>query len=478
MEMFTLPAILSNLVLGIVRNRIDAGLTMALVAFCHCLRQDKQKLYNGGLQKALRCSFLSSLQAIALECHRSLLGPYPIKYRGQLVYPPECSEELLWLDKKLRQLAKDLKTAKISETAEIPLERLDDIACLLHDDGSINRERLEAVKERLVENALGEEEVPELYAQKVKAELFELLSDRFATEIKYTPDVRELVESQWLSQLNAKLDSQQLSIERIEEALQSKESREADAASLSIHLNMNIEELDIPKLEAVIDSLKGFSSGEVYLKLSKVEAGSVLLTLESDRVAGELIESLFQSGELSELAGIPVLAARLTLPLGSREQRKEAGVGRTLNNLSQWLDNILAEGWQTVEYFLNQDSNLAFSFAGAIRSREDELERLEGSQKAIKQYDLGERSVALVVKFARESNQEIAILLQVYPAAGTHLPPHLELMVLDEGGDNFLEARSGAADNCIQLEFSGEPGERFTIKIALGDASVAEAFAF
>ena len=51
-------------------------------------------------------------------------------------------------------------------------------------------------------------------------------------------------------------------------------------------------------------------------------------------------------------------------------------------------------------------------------------------------------------------------------------------MVLDEGGDNFLEARSGAADNCIQLEFSGEPGERFTIKIVLGDACITEDFAF
>ena len=47
--------------------------------------------------------------------------------------------------------------------------------------------------------------------------------------------------------------------------------------------------------------------------------------------------------------------------------------------------------------------------------------------------------------------------------------------MLDDIG-RFWGARSGKADNWIQLEFRGEPGERFSVKVALGDASIVEHF--
>jgi hypothetical protein len=50
-----------------------------------------------------------------------------------------------------------------------------------------------------------------------------------------------------------------------------------------------------------------------------------------------------------------------------------------------------------------------------------------------------------------------------------------ELIVLDDTAV-FWGARSGKADNWIQLEFRGEPGERFSVKVALGDASIVETF--
>ncbi len=39
-----------------------------------------------------------------------------------------------------------------------------------------------------------------------------------------------------------------------------------------------------------------------------------------------------------------------------------------------------------------------------------------------------------------------------------------------------IAARSRSADNWIQWEFRGEPGERFSVKVALGDASIVENF--
>jgi len=85
--------------------------------------------------------------------------------------------------------------------------------------------------------------------------------------------------------------------------------------------------------------------------------------------------------------------------------------------------------------------------------------------------------VALIVHFTKESENKCNILLQVHPGGGkTYLPPDVELIVLDDAGDVFLEARSRLADNWIQLEFRGEPGERFSVKVALGDASIVETF--
>ena len=79
--------------------------------------------------------------------------------------------------------------------------------------------------------------------------------------------------------------------------------------------------------------------------------------------------------------------------------------------------------------------------------------------------------------FTKESENKRNILLQVHPGGGkTYLPPEVELIVLDDTGEVFLEAKSRQADNWIQLEFRGEPGERFSVKVALGDASIVENF--
>ncbi|HEY9743441.1 MAG TPA: DUF1822 family protein, partial [Coleofasciculaceae cyanobacterium] len=57
----------------------------------------------------------------------------------------------------------------------------------------------------------------------------------------------------------------------------------------------------------------------------------------------------------------------------------------------------------------------------------------------------------------------------------TYLPHDLQLMVLDEKGEAVMQAQARSTKN-IQLKFSGEPGETFGVKVALGDVTVTEAF--
>jgi hypothetical protein len=48
-------------------------------------------------------------------------------------------------------------------------------------------------------------------------------------------------------------------------------------------------------------------------------------------------------------------------------------------------------------------------------------------------------------------------------------------MVLDEQGKSVLQAEAGNSES-IEFQFSGEPGESFSVKVALGDFSITEEF--
>ncbi|MBW4660425.1 MAG: DUF1822 family protein [Drouetiella hepatica Uher 2000/2452] len=143
-------------------------------------------------------------------------------------------------------------------------------------------------------------------------------------------------------------------------------------------------------------------------------------------------------------------------------------------NLSQWLQNIFEEGWQTVDALLNPP-NLAYGFRGidsaASQDRSQSLRRAKLIDLNIQMPN----PVALVVELTPDAEQT-AICLQVHPTGTTYLPPDLRLAVLDEAGAIFLEAQSRGTDNYIQLQFSGHSGETFQVQVAIADASVIESF--
>jgi hypothetical protein len=87
------------------------------------------------------------------------------------------------------------------------------------------------------------------------------------------------------------------------------------------------------------------------------------------------------------------------------------------------------------------------------------------------------QSVVLIVSLFRESEQEIDINVQVQPPTSqTSLPSNLQLMVLNEEGEAVMDVQAGSGNTTIQLEFSGEPEDCFSVKVALNDVSVIEDF--
>ena len=167
---------------------------------------------------------------------------------------------------------------------------------------------------------------------------------------------------------------------------------------------------------------------------------------------------------------------------------------KTRVNLNQWFTHLFEQGWETLEsLFTPSEPDLAFNFRGFPDSIMDDNWRSapdsvldepivsdEGISRA-KLIDFGMQvagyPVALVVKIQPESERKTHILLQVHPTGGQmYLPPLLQLTVLDESGSIFLEVQARSADNYIQLKCSGSPGEPFSVKVALGNASVIEDF--
>ncbi|MFN6527821.1 DUF1822 family protein [Nostoc sp. ChiSLP03a] len=145
---------------------------------------------------------------------------------------------------------------------------------------------------------------------------------------------------------------------------------------------------------------------------------------------------------------------------------------QNLVNLKQWLENIFEAGWQEVETLLGtQSANPAWgmrSKAGAFLSR----------GKLIDVGDfLSKRAVVLVVTLPSDNEQEMDIIVELHPTNGQdYLPPNLHLMVLDFEGASVMEAQTRSNNKNIQLEFSCEVGERFSVQLVLGDISITENF--
>ncbi|MEM9215197.1 MAG: DUF1822 family protein [Cyanobacteria bacterium P01_F01_bin.150] len=157
-------------------------------------------------------------------------------------------------------------------------------------------------------------------------------------------------------------------------------------------------------------------------------------------------------------------------------------------DLAQWLNNIVEAGWQQLDQFLNpQTLAPAYAFRstndpmdeqGTGEGREDsediDIERAKLVDLGIQ---LGACQVVLVVQLKRESSQTTDITLQLYPEPGqAFLALGVDLQVLDDGGSVFLQTQSRDADNYIQLKFSGDRSEQFTVRIALGEAAITESF--
>jgi hypothetical protein len=85
--------------------------------------------------------------------------------------------------------------------------------------------------------------------------------------------------------------------------------------------------------------------------------------------------------------------------------------------------------------------------------------------------------LALVVGVIERNDNQAAVLVQVNAIESQrYLPPGFRMTVLDENGDIFSEIVARESDKGLKSKFTGQPGERFGVKISLGDSSIGKDF--
>ena len=167
-------------------------------------------------------------------------------------------------------------------------------------------------------------------------------------------------------------------------------------------------------------------------------------------------------------------------------------MAKPLVKLDRWLQDAIEGVGQTVESLLPPAPAFR-GVNGAIEGVWQTVESLfptaEFAFRAVpsnairraKVLDLGiqlqENKVALVVELTPDPNTDRThIRLQVHPLDRLSLPPQLQLSVIDDEDRITLATTSRAADDTIQLQFSGTVGENFVVNIVLGDARITERF--
>jgi hypothetical protein len=266
---------------------------------------------------------------------------------------------------------------------------------------------------------------------------------------------------------------------------------------------------------------------EAWSDVLKVPLAAYQTYLKTMKLTGAILDAALQiEREFSEIAV---------------EKLESDATTKKRLHLSQWFENIFAAEWQPIENFWNlsgatcrssasnhieeisalinqlsseqnerkrrqaakrlgeigaSNSNAINALSDLLRHSQDDetlwtavesLWQIDPGNPAVgvsraRAIDLGMQiagnSVALAVTAIKKTEQQVGILLRVYPTGNeAYLPTDLKLILLDESEQILREVTARRADSYIQIKLSGQPGERFSVKVALEDASITEDFA-
>jgi hypothetical protein len=135
--------------------------------------------------------------------------------------------------------------------------------------------------------------------------------------------------------------------------------------------------------------------------------------------------------------------------------------------LRQWFQNLLEVGWYPVE-------DVALQFRANVEASDSEV-------SCVKRIDWNaqttDRSVLLVIRLNQEVDEQLKVLVQVFPDYNVVVPPNLTLSLCSETGDILQSVQARSQDNYIQLRpFRCTVGSHFSLQVVLGVDCFSENF--
>lgn len=177
--------------------------------------------------------------------------------------------------------------------------------------------------------------------------------------------------------------------------------------------------------------------------------------------------------QLRSLSELPTYLHSLT----SRQDPLQ-GVTR----LSQWLDGLIEAGWRSLDDLLGLQP-LAVQWRSATPEAEETSDTSAIARgKLLSFSDLPDEQVALILEITPEADSSEAdsshtVTVHVCPTADhPHLPATLRVMILDNEGSIIMQSDARADNRLIELEFSGDVGDAFSVKVELADQNKVESF--
>lgn len=140
--------------------------------------------------------------------------------------------------------------------------------------------------------------------------------------------------------------------------------------------------------------------------------------------------------------------------------------------LSKWFEGLLDGGWEA-ELAVAKD----VAISQDIFSANETEKRESGAAKFIYLQHSSER-VLLILRQTQVSQDEVEIVLRLYPASESiFLLDGIKIALLDESDKSIpqLEKQSKAS-NWLQLRFKGNVGDKFSLKITLAEDNIIEHF--
>lgn len=148
--------------------------------------------------------------------------------------------------------------------------------------------------------------------------------------------------------------------------------------------------------------------------------------------------------------------------------------------LTHWLHGQIEASWQTLDEILGISlMNYAWrnTRSLAAESTAPNLSPVVRGKIVEVPIQQGMEPIVLIAELLPKSEVDLGIELKICPPTKqAFLPVGLEMTVLDAVGEAVMHTQARAENRMIELGFEAEPGDRFSLRIELGDVTINETF--